>query len=212
MTENRHPLVSDYLARLRTEAIRLDAHDASELLADIEAHLAEATPAGTPEADVRNALDRLGSPSELVDAALGGDQRPHTQPPATPAGSGWAEAGAVLGLVGAEVLAVAWPLAIPLWLLGLVCLVVSKRWDAGLKMQGFFAVGLGMPIAWFLVVSAGYASTVCTSQATSGGGESATTCTSSLPQGSGYAVSALIIGFLIFQLITLRKMARAARG
>ena len=37
MTENRHPLVSDYLARLRTEAIRLDAHDASELLADIEA-------------------------------------------------------------------------------------------------------------------------------------------------------------------------------
>lgn len=71
MTTQTHPLVHDYLQRLTTESRRLPADQAAELRTDIEAHLGEALPHGASEAEVRQVLDRLGSPAELVTAAGG---------------------------------------------------------------------------------------------------------------------------------------------
>ena len=71
MTATDHPLVQDYLARLREESRRLPLDQARELEADITEHLQAALGEDPGEVRVRDALDRLGSPSELVAEAAG---------------------------------------------------------------------------------------------------------------------------------------------
>lgn len=80
MTQLDHPVVTAYLGRLRAVAsAQLPAHDAADLVADIEEHLANAL-AGSDgsEASVRNVVERLGTPEEVVGAAGG---RVVTPPP-----------------------------------------------------------------------------------------------------------------------------------
>jgi hypothetical protein len=66
-TSTIHPLVADYLQRLRRAARRLPRATREELLSDIEAHLAEATNAEMTDAEVLTVLDRLGEPEQIVD-------------------------------------------------------------------------------------------------------------------------------------------------
>ena len=71
MKAHTDPLVDDYLRRLDAAASRLPADQREELVSEIRDHLQEAlrqTPAGD-QAAVRNALERLGSPEEIVAAA-----------------------------------------------------------------------------------------------------------------------------------------------
>jgi uncharacterized membrane protein len=71
MTVHADPLVDDYLRRLDAAASALPAHQREELVSEIRDHLREAlsqTPAGDKTA-VRNVLERLGSPEEIVAAA-----------------------------------------------------------------------------------------------------------------------------------------------
>lgn len=215
MTPTRHPLVEDYLAALRHEATRLDAADAHELLADIEAHLNESVPPDASEAEARNALDRLGRPAELVDEAVGGRPPAMADAPSG-SGSGWPEALAIFALIAAEVLAIIFPVAIPLWILGIVCLAIAKRWSPDLKLRGFVFLGLGMPLAWLLTLLAAVPSKQCqyTQEAVQAGQEPSpisTQCQQLYPSWVGYGVLALLVIFFVFQVITVRKLARAAR-
>jgi Domain of unknown function (DUF4190) len=71
MDVHTDPLVDDYLRRLDAAASALPAHRRDELLSEIRDHLREAllqTPAGD-KAAVRNVLERLGPPEEIVAAA-----------------------------------------------------------------------------------------------------------------------------------------------
>lgn len=68
MTHTLHPLAEEYLERLDRAAAHLPRVRRRELVDEIEAHLLEALGPEATEADVRNALDRLGSPEEIVDA------------------------------------------------------------------------------------------------------------------------------------------------
>ena len=57
MTNLEHPLVQDYLARLRAQAAALPEGEARELVADIEEHFVAAERQGrTSEADIRTLL------------------------------------------------------------------------------------------------------------------------------------------------------------
>ena len=67
----QHPLAAEWLERLRTASAALPASEQADLLADIEAHLAESIPADATEAEVRDALDRMGDPEEIVAEAQG---------------------------------------------------------------------------------------------------------------------------------------------
>ena len=72
------PLVDDYLRRLEAAASVLPADRREELLSEICDHLQEAllrTPAGDPVA-VRNLLERLGTPEEIVAAADSASDQP----------------------------------------------------------------------------------------------------------------------------------------
>ena len=61
-------LIDGYLARLRAAAVDLPTSARDELLADVQAHIAEARGRESEETDatVLNILDRLGDPAVLV--------------------------------------------------------------------------------------------------------------------------------------------------
>jgi len=64
-----HPLAEDYLGRLEALAHALPAQDRHELLTELRGHLHAGLPEGTTDAEVRNLLDDLGAPEDIVAAA-----------------------------------------------------------------------------------------------------------------------------------------------
>jgi hypothetical protein len=119
-------LVDDYLQRLDEAAAHLQRSRRAELVAEIREHidaaLREEDAAG--EAAVRNVLERLGPPEEIVDAA---------EPPPTrsPAPAGKLEIAALVALV------------VPFigWLVGIVLVLVSQAWARREKVVG---IGLAL--------------------------------------------------------------------
>src|SRR3954447_7529560 len=67
-----HPLVGGYLRSLEGAAKVLPRRERDELVGQIRTHLDEALPPDASEADVRNVLDSLGTPWDIV-AAAGGE-------------------------------------------------------------------------------------------------------------------------------------------
>ncbi len=140
MTATDHPLVRDYLARLREEGRRLPVDQARELEADITEHLQVALGEDPAEVSVREALDRLGSPGELVAEAAGtaapvvsaDERRPFSSP-----------VGAIACLIAAELLALLVPIAFVLWVVGLVLLARATVWSEREKLLGFLGLGSG---------------------------------------------------------------------
>jgi hypothetical protein len=122
-------LVDDYLRRLERAAAHMQLARRTELVAEIRGHietaLAEEQAAG--EAAVRNVLDRLGPPEEIVEAA---------EPPSPPSDrrAGVLEIVAVLALI------------VPVigWLIGTVLVFVSRMWSRRDKLIG--AVLMWLPI------------------------------------------------------------------
>jgi len=129
------PLIERYLRQLKATARRLPSRERRELVADIEAHLAVATQQseGT-EASIRDLLDELGTPDEIVASA---------QPvgATTKLGSRETWALILLALGGLVVPVVG-------WVAGLVLLwsspawSMSKKWLATLVWPG----GIGLPL------------------------------------------------------------------
>jgi hypothetical protein len=99
MNVHTDPLVDDYLRRLDAAASTLPTDQRDELVSEIRDHLQEAlsqTPPGD-QAAVRNALERLGSPEEIVAAAA-------DPAPGQPAGVGSQVNGLAIASVAVAVL------------------------------------------------------------------------------------------------------------
>lgn len=69
MTKQQQPLVEQYFAELTHAASRLPRGQRTELLAEIRSHLDDGLTEATSESDIRNMLDALGSPADIVEAA-----------------------------------------------------------------------------------------------------------------------------------------------
>lgn len=235
-THQHHPLVADYLRRLAEEARRLPDAQARELLSDIEAHLADALggAGSTPtEAEIRQVLDRLGDPAELVDAAgdeVDGSARRATSPgpggaqggsgqgaaaqgtaPSAGADRGGREAGALVLFVAAIVLVVFWPLAALAWVAALVLLVLSTRWTVTQKVWGAVVLGSGplvLGAAGLAAFGMDVAEQTCTVDAV--GVES---CVSDAAERSWTptVLLVLLVAYLVLYVVTLVRLARAAR-
>jgi sulfur carrier protein ThiS len=82
------PLVRDYLGRLESAAWPLAAARRAELVGEVREHIdAALTEAGrTDEVTVRNILERLGPPEEIVAAESDGDATPQSR---TSSSSSW---------------------------------------------------------------------------------------------------------------------------
>ena len=140
-----HPLASDYMRRLRDAARALPRAERCELLAEIEAHLQEATGVGASDVEVLDALDRLGDPEEIVNAQLADIGS---------AGVRSARAG-VRELVAIVLLLVGGFLAGIGWIVGLVLLWGSPVWRTREKWLGTLVIpgGLAVPGAIVLILA-----------------------------------------------------------
>jgi|GEM_PF-3288329 len=166
MTE--HPLIADYRHRLHLAAADIPADERTELLADLEDHLYEIGQrhAGDDVA-LRSALDRLGSPSEVVAAARGDESQaaptatitiPAIRMPRRRDELGFA-IGALLLPIAGELLFVVGFGAV-LWLAGILMFVISSRFTAGERALGMPLLGSGVFAMPFVVVS-WFASSTC---------------------------------------------------
>lgn len=133
-----HPLVDAYRKRLVSAARHLPRRERRDLLDALEEHLAAGAHEGASEADVRNMLEDLGDPEEIVEAA---------QPPAASRPGLLEVAAVVLLLVGAFFPPVAG------WILGVALLWASPAWSVSQKWLGTLVVpgGLAAPLllAWY---------------------------------------------------------------
>jgi uncharacterized membrane protein len=142
MTVTVHPLGEEYLRRLGGAARVLPRGQREELLEEIRSHLEAGLPPDATEADVRNVLDDLGSPADIVAAA---------RPDHVPARRGAREVLALLFLVTGlpPVLG---------WLVGVGLLLSSPLWSPRQKLLGILvwpggALTLtGVVAAWILFV------------------------------------------------------------
>lgn len=214
MTDNQHSTVSDYLGRLRAEAgRRLSPDRARELVDDIRNHLRERIAEDATEADVRNALDRLGTPTELVDAAGGTTAPPATGPVAAPPGNR-REMAALALLVLSVVTALAVPVAGLLLIAGLVLAFTSTRWtgtDKALAVVVYTV--LGMPL---LVIGGGLAlmtagASVCAQTDTQAGGVARQVCSSTGASTPSWVIIPIAIGLLAIHVYIAVRLYRHAR-
>jgi len=142
--EQMPDVARDYLRRLRASSRWLPEPERGELLADIEAHLADGlAQCGSSEAAVRNLVDSLGSPDDVAAAAFPARPRPRlsfrdTVTPLMLLGG---------GMVGPPVV----------WLVGVVLLWTSpswpssKKWLATLVWPGGVAVPIAIGVVAILV-------------------------------------------------------------
>jgi uncharacterized membrane protein len=155
-------LVRDYLGRLETAARPLPASRRAELAGEVRQHIEMALDeAGArDEVTVRNVLERLGPPDEIIAAeeasggAAPGSPSIGTLPP-TVRNSAWGgvEITAILLLtVGAVLLPIIGPL------IGLVFVWASAMWTNRQKLvaTGIVVVVMALPIVLLLAVRTGH--------------------------------------------------------
>jgi hypothetical protein len=117
-SEVRHPLAEAYLASLEEAAARLPRSQRNELLAELAEHVDAGVAAADSEADIRNMLDALGDPAEIVAEAA---------PPGIPDGPSGVLA-LTLGVLGFVLgLLMALPVSIPLAIIAIVLGVTARR-------------------------------------------------------------------------------------
>jgi len=155
-------LVRDYLGRLEAASWPLPADRRRELASEVSEHIEAAlSEAGRrDEVTVRNVLERLGRPEEIVAAEDGAGKEPAAaaaapeQSKPIPAASPWGaiEIGALLLLtVGAVLLPVVGPL------IGLVFVWISTQWTSRQKAIATIIVValLMLPVLLVFAASAG---------------------------------------------------------
>jgi len=199
-TAARHPLVEDYLKRLWAEAARLPVDQARELVADIDEHLLAALPHDASEAEVRNVLDRLGTPGELVSEA-GGDTPVARKPLVSPVAALWC-------LVIAELTFILIPIAAVFWAVGLVFVFRATVWSQREKLVGLLALGTGFPAA-FLFFGVSLLTVSSCSQVHENGRLVQDSCSGVDP----VTVVAWVVtlGYVAFQAVTMWRLVRSAR-
>ena len=170
-----HSLVDEYLRRLAHEARVLPRRDQRELVAEIRAHVDAALRTDASEADVRNVLDELGTPTEIVAAA---------QPSPSGPTRGAREVFAVILLLFGG-------LVLPLvgWLVGVGLLLSSPLWSGRQKLLGILVWpgGLSLVLLAHLVRVGGTQSCVSL-------GSRVTTCSSSGSSAlAGAGIAALVV-------------------
>jgi uncharacterized membrane protein len=213
-------LIDDYLARLERAAQVLATERRTELLAEIRGHINDARSERDPESEVgvQALLDRLGSPEEIVAAAADGDQSTggNRSTAAGPPRSMTLETWAVLMLTAGSIV-----LPVVGWLVGVVLMWSSDRWQTREKILGTAVVPGGIGLYGSLLFFASSVETCFSASGADLAGGSTTSindCDTSsswtdaiVPVLFGLgAVAALVVPF--FLLYLARRRASAEQG
>jgi hypothetical protein len=121
MTTHSNPLVADYLRQLERASASLPRARRVELAAEIREHIDDALleAGAADDVAVRNVLERLGEPEEIVAAAVPAQSSP-------------------TGRAGVLEIAALVALAIPVvgWFMGIPLLIVSRAWSGSDRAIG----------------------------------------------------------------------------
>jgi len=157
-------LVRDYMGRLAASAAGLSVQRRAELTDEVREHIdaAIAEAGRSDEATVRNILDRLGPPDEIVAAEAVSSATPQGAAPAPPvAGAGNGERWGPIEVSAVVLLVLAWPsVFLPfgplLWLalgsIGLVLVWLSGAWSTRRKVTSTACV-VALYVLLFLVLT-----------------------------------------------------------
>lgn len=143
--------MGDYLQRLDEAAGALPEAERRELRAEIEQHLRDALADDDGEASLREALERLGDPHEIVAEQLRSQTPP--QPRRRVGAQQW---GAIFLLLAGGFLAGIG------WIVGLVLLWSSKAWSVREKLIGTLLVPGGLATVFYVALWAGAGGETCT--------------------------------------------------
>jgi len=198
-----HPLAEEYLARLRAAAGRLPPDRRDDLIAEIEAHLAESVPPDATEAQVRTAIDRLGDPEQIVAA----EADEPTAPARTTGPLEWVTIGALL--IGGIILPIVG------WVAGVVMLWVSRAWTVRDKVIGTLVLPLGLAPALvysFLILTlpARKCFSVSRSPLAAGGPSVTTTCSGGLNGWGTLLVVVVWVALIVLPVWTALYLGRKA--
>lgn len=128
-----HPLVRDYLRRLDRATKALPPDERRDVREGIRGHLVDALAGASGEADIRNVLEALGEPEEIV---------PQSALPPVRRRGALEIAAVILLAVGSFMLPIVG------WFIGVVLLWVSTAWTTGQKVLGtlIWPGGLAAPL------------------------------------------------------------------
>src|SRR6266545_2058393 len=197
----RHPAVDEYLGRLQRSMRNLPAGRRSEIVEEIEEHIEEMLAemeATASDADIRNALERLGDPDDIAAEA-------RERFGIRPANPSWTDTAAVILLpIGGLVLPVIG------WIVGVVLLWISDVWSIRDKLIGTLVVpgGLLLPLG-MMVMAVGPA--VSTSCVVFPGGVSGACGSRPAPLGGTVAASILLALLLLAPLVVAVYLGRKLR-
>ncbi|MEV6714847.1 hypothetical protein AB0M48_22760 [Lentzea sp. NPDC051208] len=121
-----HPLVTNYMSALLHDASVLSEARRAELAEEIRSHIEISLPENASEIEIRNLLDRLGEPSEIVAAEL--DDRPSGSQVASAPLKRSDLAGLALLLLGGALLP---PVG---YLVGTGLIGLSRRWSVPVRV------------------------------------------------------------------------------
>jgi uncharacterized membrane protein len=203
--------VDEYLARLERSMSDLPSSRRSELVEEIKEHIEEAVAElepGATEADVRNALERLGEPEDIANEAR---ERLGIRPLRV----SWTDTAAiVLLLVGGFL----WGIG---WIVGVVFLWQSDVWSVRDKVIGTLVVPGGLATSFlFLFLFLGarlfdvYGETFCSASRSimNGVRQGTSSCTSS---GTHFLALGIALGILLVlvvgQIVTSAYLGRKLR-
>ena len=137
-TAHKNELVADYLRRLEHAAAPLPRSRRAELVAEIREHIDDALleVGAADEVAVRNVLERLGPPEEIVAAAAPADSGP-------------------TGRAGKLEIAALISLAFPFvgWLVGLPLMLLSQAWAGRDKAIAAFLIFVPLFVGFVVAVS-----------------------------------------------------------
>lgn len=142
-----HPVVREYLQRFDAATAHLPPDERVEIRDGIRSHLIAALAEASSEADVRTALDALGTPEEIVGAQSPAEAPVFVPRPVPRTARGPMEIFAVIFLlVGAFVVPALG------WVIGVVLLWVSRAWTVPEKVVGTLVVPGGLLTPALLLV------------------------------------------------------------
>jgi len=190
--------MGDYLQRLDAAARALPPPERRELRAEIEAHLRDALADDDGEAALREALERLGDPREIVADQL----RSSAAPPRRVGAQQWSAI--VLLLAGGFLVGIG-------WILGLVLLWSSRAWSVREKLIGTLLVPGGLATVFFLAVRVGGETCGSGVVRSHGVARSVERCTGATTVGERVLALALLAFLLVAPIVTAVFLALRAR-
>ena len=187
-----HPLVAEYLKRLRRAAAQLPPDRRTELVAEIEAHLADALDPGVTDAEALRVLRRLGPPEAIVAA-----EEPAAAAPARRQPRGRKEwLAMVLLLFGGFIAGFG-------WLVGVLLLWISRAWTVREKLIGTLVVPGGLLLPIYILHTSGMSSASCAGHAH---------CAPTNAQVGWMVVAAILVLASIWSSMFLTRRARCSKG